>query len=240
MYKKNVTSITPPNGTYKITLEAYDTSAWLATTQAKHYSITWNSITVSAVNPPPVCAIPTGESVSNITSSTATLTWQAVQGAVKYRLALSNGQNNVTTSLSYTPSLQSSTSYSWQVKTICQTDSSLYSASQNFTTSPAPPPAVISLDSIKTYYNSAAVTIYFHNAAGTVYVQLIQASNSTANGSGFGKVNPPISPVDKSLSKNKTYWIRIQDFGLDAANNNYKIAESRRVQITTGQTKTWK
>lgn len=139
--KKNVTTFTPPNGTYKVTVEAYDTSVWLATTQAKKYTYTWNSITVNSN--PPACATPLASSLvtSNISFATATLNWQPVSGATKYHILLSNGLSYVTTSQPYTLQfLIPNTNYSWKVKSFCGSDSSEYSANISFMTAQSPPP----------------------------------------------------------------------------------------------------
>jgi hypothetical protein len=94
------------------------------------------------------CNQPTNLVSSAITTSSVTLSWSAVVGAVKYAIdykkssattwtSASTGQTTLTKSLT---SLVAGTSYDWRVKTICSTSagSSLYSTAQ-FTTIPICP-----------------------------------------------------------------------------------------------------
>jgi hypothetical protein len=81
--------------------------------------------------------VPAGLNTTNITNSSATLTWGAVPGAttytVQYKLSSSSTWITAgnTTSTSYNLSgLSANTTYNWQVKTDC----SNYSATANFTT----------------------------------------------------------------------------------------------------------
>lgn len=82
--------------------------------------------------------VPTGLSASNITSSSATLNWSAVQNATEYTIQyrIVNASSWTTAGTSATNSynltgLSSSTTYEWRVKTSC----SEYSTISSFTTS---------------------------------------------------------------------------------------------------------
>src|SRR5437868_214515 len=91
------------------------------------------------------CGTPTGLSASSITTSSATVSWTAVSGAlsydVDYKLTTTGTWTNAatgTTSLSVALSgLAASSTYDWRVRTNCSGGSSSYSSAQ-FTTSGAP------------------------------------------------------------------------------------------------------
>jgi hypothetical protein len=81
--------------------------------------------------------IPAGLNTTNITNSSATLSWGAVPGATTYTVQYKPSSSSTwitagnTTSTSYNLSgLSANTTYNWQVKTDC----SNYSATANFTT----------------------------------------------------------------------------------------------------------
>ncbi|MCS6990841.1 MAG: M43 family zinc metalloprotease [Chitinophagales bacterium] len=88
----------------------------------------------------PVCATPSVLTASSITSSSAVLSWSAVSGAtaynLKYEVAGSGQWFSVTVSSnSYTLSgLNAATTYNYQVQAVCDTVSSLFSATATFTT----------------------------------------------------------------------------------------------------------
>jgi GEVED domain-containing protein/subtilase family protein/fibronectin type III domain protein len=90
------------------------------------------------------CAVPTGLTPSNITTTSATAGWTAVSGANSYTL-----QYKASTASSYTAvtgittnsygltGLTASTKYYFEVLTVCSSGSSVYSAIDSFTTSAA-------------------------------------------------------------------------------------------------------
>lgn len=87
----------------------------------------------------PTCNIPSGLSTSNITTTSASLSWAAATGAasygIRYRIA---GGTWVTTSSSSTSKslsgLTADTNYEFQVKSICSGQESAYSATSTFRT----------------------------------------------------------------------------------------------------------
>ncbi len=89
------------------------------------------------------CSVPTGLSASNITSSSATLSWAAVSGATGYSVRVrATGTTTWTTSTvtgtsSNITGLTASKQYEFQVSSTCASGSSAYTASQNFTTAAA-------------------------------------------------------------------------------------------------------
>ena len=92
----------------------------------------------------PGCVMPTDLTATNITYTKATLNWNAVEGAVKYKVRYKVTGNNpwssaYSSSASKTISgLIPNTQYTWQVKTVCSLQpisESEWSAKQTFTTS---------------------------------------------------------------------------------------------------------
>ena len=86
------------------------------------------------------CNIAGGQNTTNITTTSATLGWTSVSGALSY-----NVQYKLTTSSTWTSvanatnpitisGLTSNANYEWQVQTICSASSSAFSASALFTT----------------------------------------------------------------------------------------------------------
>ena len=90
----------------------------------------------------PDCAPPTNLTASNITSSSAMISWSAVEGAAGYTLQYrKTGTSRWKTKQSNRPSvkltkLMPSTSYDYQVATLCDTSSSEDPLVQVFTTAP--------------------------------------------------------------------------------------------------------
>ncbi len=97
------------------------------------------------VPPATACALATGLSTSAITSSTATFNWGAVSGASSYSVqyrAVGSGTwlTGTSATTSYNASgLTAGTNYEWQVKTICSSGSSAFTASSTFTTTGTAP-----------------------------------------------------------------------------------------------------
>lgn len=86
------------------------------------------------------CGVPTGLTVSNITQTTATVSWNAVSGAVsytlRYKLSSSSTWSTFTTTstvVNFT-GMTAGTSYDVGVSTNCSGSSSAYSATVTFTT----------------------------------------------------------------------------------------------------------
>ncbi|WP_338759356.1 GEVED domain-containing protein [Bernardetia sp. ABR2-2B] len=90
---------------------------------------------------PTTCAVPSGLNSSNIANTTATLSWNAVSGAVSYDARFrqsgtstwTNLNGNTSTSRNIT-GLTADTNYEFQVRTNCSASSSAYSSSATFTT----------------------------------------------------------------------------------------------------------
>ena len=90
----------------------------------------------------PGCEPPTGITASNITSSSATISWAPVTGAVSYALQyrkLGTGRwktKQLRGTSAKLSRLSPATSYEYQVATVCSTETSPYSDIQLFTTAP--------------------------------------------------------------------------------------------------------
>jgi hypothetical protein len=88
------------------------------------------------------CASPTGLFANNITSTTAKINWSAVPGAIGYiaqyrKLGVANWKTKSTTATFLKlKNLLPSTQYEYHVATICNGDTSAFSPTQTFTTSP--------------------------------------------------------------------------------------------------------
>lgn len=90
---------------------------------------------------PPTCAGPSGLSSSSITSSGATVGWSAVSGASSYNLQYKTTAATTWTTVSGLTAtsraltgLAASTTYQYQVQTVCSSGSSAYSSAASFTT----------------------------------------------------------------------------------------------------------
>lgn len=96
--------------------------------------------TITITCAPPTCDVPTGVTASNITATSAKISWVAVAGATKYQIqyrqvgAMGWSKANSTTTSKNIPGLLPATSYQYKVKTICGALSSAFSITQTFTT----------------------------------------------------------------------------------------------------------
>jgi PKD repeat protein len=87
------------------------------------------------------CTSPTSYSVSNVQADEATLNWNAMPGALQYKIRFREVDGNWDFSTVSDPTtfkintgLTAETDYEWQVKTLCDGDNSSYGALQTFTT----------------------------------------------------------------------------------------------------------
>lgn len=146
--------------TYEVRIKPVSTSTWTA-----YSGITTNSYSVSGLSAStnyewqvrsscnsaftasntfttttPPCSVPTGLATTNINTSTATLNWNTVSGAVSYTVEYKPSTSstwisqNTTSTLYNLSGLSASTNYDWRVKTNCSSGSSAYTATQTFTT----------------------------------------------------------------------------------------------------------
>lgn len=137
------------------------------------------------------CSTPTGLSATAITTTTATLNWTAVSGAVSYNIQYRKvGTTTWSTTASGTNSVAVSgltpgTNYEFQVQTVCASGTSAYSSSGTFTTVAGS--ASGSSGKIAIYFNNPVNTsvstgvnaVYLHNAfADTIVAYINRAKYS--------------------------------------------------------------
>ncbi|GAB4337614.1 MAG: hypothetical protein OHK0038_16070 [Flammeovirgaceae bacterium] len=99
--------------------------------------------TVNLITGSTTCNTPTGQTSSNITSSSFTLGWTAVSGATSYNVQYRRQGTTTWTSVNATSNsvnitgATASTTYEWQVRTVCSSGTSAWSASATVTTTAA-------------------------------------------------------------------------------------------------------
>ncbi len=148
---------------------------------------TRSSIQTSLGCTPPgsTCSVPSGLSASSITSSSATLNWTAVSGAVSYNVQYrQTGTSTWTSTTSSTNSkavsgLNASTQYEFQVSTVCSGSSSAFSGSATFTTSAPPCNATTGMNTTNVADNSATFNWNAVSGALSYNVQYRKTGTST-------------------------------------------------------------
>ncbi len=161
------------------------------------------------------CNVPTGLNVSNITSSSVTLSWNSVSGAndydLRYRMAGAGTWTNVNdlTTTSYNLNgLNASTTYEWEIRADCGTTQSNYTAGSNFTTASGGNNTVVVYDdALTTGWNNHSYTGTY-DFANTNPVQVGNYSIKATYGA-WGGVNIKRS-TDLNLSgfNNIRFWAR--------------------------------
>ncbi|WP_338811956.1 GEVED domain-containing protein [Bernardetia sp. Wsw4-3y2] len=147
---------------------------------AQAYSLIVSGVDLGGTNPT-TCAVPSGLNSSNITNTTATLSWNAVSGAANYDVRFrqagtttwTNLNGNTSTSRNLT-GLTADTNYEFQVRTNCSASSSAYSSSATFTTTGG----VV----VPTYCVSKGNNSSYEWIAG---VQIGSFSNTSGNDGGY-------------------------------------------------------
>jgi len=101
-------------------------------------------VSFSTATSTPTCNAPAGLASSAITNSTASISWNAVSGAISYNLQYKvstsstwSTYNTASTVVNFN-SLSGSTTYNTQVQTVCSAGTSSYSAIVSFTTAANP------------------------------------------------------------------------------------------------------
>ncbi|MDX1908652.1 MAG: GEVED domain-containing protein [Bacteroidia bacterium] len=134
---------------------------------------------------PAPCDVSSGLSSSAVTSSTATLSWAAVSGAVTYDLQYRVNGTTTWTSVSglsgtsyNAAGLAASTTYEFQVRTNCAGGSSAFSASSTFTTS-APTACGVPAGLSSSAITSSTATLSWGAVSGAVSYDLQYRVNGT-------------------------------------------------------------
>jgi len=184
---------------------------WQAQTVCSLSTSAFSSSANFSTSAPP-CDVPSGMSSSNITETTAGLTWTAVSGAINYNvqyriigsatwLNASSATNALTLS-----SLNPASNYEWQVRAVCSSNSSLFSASSNFTTLTPPPcntPAGISVTGV----SSSSATVNWSPVSGALNYML----QYRLTGGSWNQVSSASTSVSLTgLTPARTYQCQVQ------------------------------
>ncbi len=144
------------------------------------------------------CGIPTGLAVTNITNTTATISWNSVSGAVnytlRYKLSSSGSWSTFTTTSTIVnmSSMTAGTSYDVGVRTNCSGGSSNYSATVTFKTTGGG----------TSYCTSKGATASYE---WIDLVKLGSINNATGNNSGYGD----FTSLNTTLTAGSTYTITL-------------------------------
>jgi hypothetical protein len=165
---------------------------------------------------PPACSAPTGLASSAITTSSATVSWTAVSGAlsydVDYKTTASGTWTNAatgTTSLSVNLSgLTQSTTYDWRVRTNCSGSSSTYSAAQFTTSTPAGCNAPTGLTSSGVTDNAA--TVSWTAASGAVSYDIDYKTNASGTWTNAATATTLLSVNLSGLTASTLYDWRVR------------------------------
>ncbi|HKR05728.1 MAG TPA: fibronectin type III domain-containing protein, partial [Bacteroidia bacterium] len=112
---------------------------WQVQTVCSSSSSTFSSLAFFTTLTPPTCDVPTGILITAVTSSSATVSWTAVAGAVSYivQYRLVGGTWNQVSTASATVNLtglSTARTYECKVQTVCSSSSGNFSESASFTT----------------------------------------------------------------------------------------------------------
>ncbi|MFN0173080.1 MAG: fibronectin type III domain-containing protein [Saprospiraceae bacterium] len=219
-YKLSTSSSWTTAGTISISsynlsnLTSDKTYNWQVKTDCSNYSAIANFTTGSGGGGGGACNAPTGLSAVSITSSSATLIWNAVSNATSYTVQYKSGSSSIwitagtSTSATYNlDNLTPSTNYNWQVKANC----SVYSSISSFTTpnsgggGTCDSPATLSNNLIGSTYASISWSAV---AGATNYTLQIKLANQS-NWFTLGTVNVT-SVVISGLQPSTSYHWRVK------------------------------
>jgi hypothetical protein len=177
-YPVTIASNVPNNGSATITVpSATTTQARIMVKGSNHifFDISNANFTITGGG---TCTatVPTGLSVSGVTTNAATLSWNAVTGAtydVQYRVVGTTGWTTVTSSTTSTSltGLAASTQYEAQVRSKCpNSTTSAWSASVNFTTTSVPTcTATVPTGLAASGIGTSSAILSWNPVAGTTY-----------------------------------------------------------------------
>lgn len=135
LYQNNVsyTALTNAQGVAQVNHQLANGIAKLTVTAYNH-GTHQADVNVGGGGAVVVPGVPTGLAVSNITQTTATLSWNAVNSATSYTVRFNGNEYAVNGTSANLTNLTAGTQYSWSVKAENANGSSSYSASNTFTT----------------------------------------------------------------------------------------------------------
>src|SRR6266498_5233602 len=161
------------------------------------------------------CGVASGLSAINITSSSATLDWNDVSGAtgynIRYRKTGTSTWTNATstTSSGAVSGLTSSTTYEFQVQTVCSGGTiGAFSSSATFTTT-APACGVTSgLSAIN--ITSSSATLDWNDVSGATGYNIRYRKTGTSTWTSTGTTSATSSVAVSGLASSTTYEFRVQ------------------------------
>jgi hypothetical protein len=162
------------------------------------------------------CGTSTGLAATSITSSSSTLGWSAVTGALSYNLQYRVvGSTTWTSTTSTTNSkslsgLLASTNYEFQVQTVCSSGSSAFTSSTTFTTLSATvtcaTPTALSASSI----TSAGATVSWTAVSGASNYAVDYKANSSTTWVSFATATTATSVAISGLTASTLYDYRVR------------------------------
>lgn len=202
----------------------------------------WYAVGIGTAGGGGGCTIPTGLTSSSITSSTATVNWGAVSGAASYNLQYKTSAASTWTTVpgitatSYNlTGLSASTTYNYQVQTVCSGSStSAYSTALSFTTLASTGPVYCTISGTTPHEYINNVTI------GSI-------NNTSGNNNGYGDYTALSTNLTAGTSTSITltpgftgtsyaeYWTVFIDYNQDGifTNPSEKVATGNgKVAIT--------
>jgi hypothetical protein len=185
------------------------------------------------------CGTPTGLGSSNITTSSATVSWSSVSGAlsydVDYKEAASGTWINAatgTTSLSVNLSgLNQSTLHDWRVRANCSSSSSAYASAQFTTSSPASCNAPGGLNASSIDDNSA--TVSWSAVSGAVSYDVDYKENSSGTWTNAATGTASLSVNLSGLSASTLYDWRVRT-NCASLSSSYATAQFTTQPTSTG------
>ncbi|MCG3167710.1 MAG: hypothetical protein POELPBGB_03504 [Bacteroidia bacterium] len=138
---------------------------------------------------PNACGVASGLAASNVTQTSATLSWSAGQNAVSYNVQYKPTAGSTWTSASTTATslavsgLTVGTAYEFQVQTVCASTTSAFTASANFTTQSPVTCTNDSYEANETQSAARSISVgssYYPKVCGTTDVDWFKFSNSSS------------------------------------------------------------
>lgn len=198
-------------------------------------SVYSNVLTFTTLAPP--CNIATGLSVSGIGSTTATLQWTTVSGAVSYTLryrvvGTSTWINSSSTTNSKAlTGLQAASNYEFQVQTNCASNTSTFSNSSTFTTA-APPDIQLTIGSGTQAYSGHPFATGFSDER----TQYIFTSAELA-AAGWSATNPYLKTLSIQVSTAASQ--AMNNFTITFSHTNSTVFSNSNFIAPSGATSTY-